>query len=337
MSREIKTVTDKILLYSDKQGKMSIEVLFRDETFWMTQKLLSQLFKVDRSVISKHLKNIFGSGELIESSVCAKNAHTASDGKIYNYSYYNLDVIISVGYRVNSKEATRFRKWSTKVLRDYIIKGFVLDDELLKNGRHFGKDYFDELLERIREIRATERRFYLKLTDLFAEASFDYDKSSEIARKFYSVAQNKLHWAITGKTAAEIIYERADAEKPNMGLTSWKESPKGKVHSYDIDIAKNYLAEEEIEELNRLVNMLLDYAELTARHQQLMSMEDWAKELNRFLEFNRYNILDHSGQVSAELARKKANLEYQGYKLVQDKIFKSDFEQLVEQTIKKDS
>jgi hypothetical protein len=222
MTKEIKKITEKVLLYNDEHGSMSIEVLFRDETFWMTQKLLSQLFQVDRSVISKHIKNIFASEELIEDSVCAKIAHTASDGKIYTSSYFNLDVIIAVGYRVNSKEATRFRKWSTKILRDYIIKGFVLDDEMLKNGRQFGKDYFDELLERIRAIRASERLFYLKLTDLFAEASYDYNKSSDTARQFYSTTQNKLHWAITGKTAAEIVYERADAKKPNMGLTSWK-------------------------------------------------------------------------------------------------------------------
>lgn len=216
MTKEIKKITEKVLLYNDENGRMSIEVLFREETFWMTQKLLSQLFKVDRSVISKHIKNIFSSEELVESQVCAKIAHTASDGKIYTSSYYKLDVIIAVGYRVNSKEATRFRKWSTKILKDYIIKGFVLDDEMLKNGRKFGQDYFDELLERIREIRASERRFYLKLTDLFAEASFDYNKSSETARQFYSTTQNKLHWAITGKTAAEIVYERADAKKPNL-------------------------------------------------------------------------------------------------------------------------
>jgi hypothetical protein len=253
---------------------------------------------------------VFKSGELEENSVIRKIRIAAADGKKYDTKFYNLDVIISVGYRVNSSQATQFRIWATKTLRDYIIKGFVLDDERLKNGTHFGKDYFDELLERIREIRASERRFYQKITDIYAQCSIDYNKDAEITKVFYATVQNKLHWAITSHTAAEMISTRADANKPHMGLTTWKNGPEGKIHKPDVSVARNYLTEKEISELNKLVNMYLDFAGLQATRHVTMRMQDWVTRLDSFLNFNEYDILHDAGQVSTETAKALAESEY---------------------------
>ena len=320
----------EILLYSTNDGAVKIDVLAQDDTLWLTQKRMAELFQVDRSVITKHLKNIFDDKELDKKSVCAKFAHTGTDGKNYQTQYYNLDAIIAVGYRVNSKKATQFRIWATNTLRDFIIKGFVIDDERLKNGQHFGKDYFNELLERIREIRASERRFYQKITDIYAECSADYDPKSSITKTFYSTVQNKLHWAIHGHTAAEIVKERANNQEPNMGLTTWKNAPQGKILKSDVSVAKNYLTEKELDELNHIVIMYLDYAELQAKKQRLMKMSDWVEKLNAFLRFNDYEVLDNLGKVSARVAKVVAETEYEKYRIEQDKKYRSDFDQLIE-------
>lgn len=317
---------NNIILYKGNEGAATVEVFLKDETMWLTQKTMAKLFGVHVMTINRHLKNIFESNELNENSVIIKSIITASDGKNYKTNLYNLDAIISVGYRVNSKEATNFRIWATQTLREYIIKGFVLDDELLKNGTRFGKDYFNELLERIREIRASERRFYQKITDIYAQCSFDYSKDAEITRKFYATVQNKLHWAITHHTAPEIIAERADSKKLNMGLTTWKNAPHGKILKTDINIAKNYLTEKEISELNRIVNMYLDYAENQAKRHKLMSMVNWKDKLDAFLKFNEYDILDNYGKMSRELAEKIAADEFRQYRKIQDKNYISDFD-----------
>jgi len=315
----------EIIFYQGEDGNIKIEVLFRDETFWMTQKKLSELFDVQRPAITKHLKNIFESGELEEKSVSSIMEHTAEDGKKYKTTFYNLDAIIAVGYRVNSSRATKFRIWATKTLKEFIIKGFVIDDERLKQGKDFGKDYFDELLERIREIRASERRFYQKITDIYA-LSVDYDKSDQITKDFFATVQNKLHWAITGKTAAEIIYTSADATKIYMGLTNWKQAPEGKILKSDISIAKNYLSQEHIKELNRIVSAYLDLAENRAERQIRTNMQDWSKFLNQFLELSDYPILKDKGQISALKAKIKAEQEYDKYRVIQDKNYISDFD-----------
>jgi hypothetical protein len=329
----IKPQEGQILFYTNGVGNIKLDVLFSGETAWLTQKKMAELFEVDRSVITKHLRNIFLEGELEEKAVSAIFAHTAVDGKHYKTKFYNLDAIISVGYRVNSAQATRFRIWATNTLREYIIKGFVLDDERLKNGRHFGKDYFDELLERIREIRASERRFYQKITDIYAECSIDYDPNSEITRIFYATVQNKLHWAITGQTAAEIIASRADANKQNMGLTTWRHSPNGKILKSDVSIAKNYLSERELTELNRIVNMYLDYAELQATRQIAMNMRNWVERLDAFLQFNDYDVLQDAGRISAEVAKCLAEKEYKQYRIEQDKSYESDFDKVIKKYI----
>jgi Virulence protein len=331
--------TFEIILYTAPEGKAHIEVFFEQETFWLSQKKMAELFGVDVRTISEHLQNIFKIKELEEDSVIRKFRITAADGKNYNTQFYNLDAIIAVGYRVNSHEATRFRIWATKTLREYIIKGFVLDDERLKQGKKFGKDYFDELLERIREIRASERRFYQKITDIYAQCSVDYDPKSEITLLFYKTVQNKLHWAITGHTAAEIIAERADASKRNMGLTTWKNAPKGKILKRDVTVAKNYLNEEEISALNRIVNMYLDYAENMAARQRVMTMADWSDRLDAFLQFNEYDVLKNAGRVSAAVAHKLAETEFEKYRVVQDREYESDFDaelKKLEQKSKKD-
>ena len=319
----------EIIFYQTENGNVKIEVFYQDETFWMTQKKMSDLFGVQRPAITKHLKNIFESGELIEDSVSSILEHTADDGKNYKTIFYNLDVIIAVGYRVNSNQATKFRIWATKTLKEFIIKGFVLDDERLKQGKHFGKDYFDELLERIREIRASERRFYQKITDIYSECSIDYNPKAEITQVFYKTVQNKLHWAITGQTAAEIISSRAKAELPNMGLTTWNNSPKGKVLKSDVSVAKNYLDQKEIEELNRIVTMYLDYAENQAARQIPMKMKDWIGKLDGFLQFNDYSVLKNSGSISADIAKKLATEEFEKYRVKQDSEFESDFDREV--------
>jgi hypothetical protein len=317
--------TDEIILYTSPEGKKKVEVLYQDETVWLTQKQLSELYCVDRSVITKHLKNIFAEGELVEESVRANFALTALDGKKYKTNLYNLDAIIAVGYRVNSFQATQFRMWATKTLKEFIIKGFVLDDERLKHGKSFGRDYFDELLERIREIRASERRFYQKITDIYA-TSADYDKDSPLTQEFFATVQNKLHWAITGKTAAEIIYSSADATKLYMGLTSWKKAPDGKIPKSDVTVAKNYLNEQHVKELNRIVSAYLDLAENRAERKIVTKMTDWITFLHSFLELSNYPILENKGTITALEAKLKAEQEFEEYRKAQDKDFISDFD-----------
>ncbi|HOD41552.1 MAG: hypothetical protein BWY32_02701 [bacterium ADurb.Bin243] len=326
INNELSNYQSNFLLYTSDSGKVKVEVFFKDETVWLTQKAIAELFGVQRPAITKHLKNIFDSGELTEESVSSILEHTATDNKIYNTKYYNLDAIISVGYRVNSYQATQFRIWATKTLKEFIIKGFALDDERLKQGnRVFGKDYFDELLERIREIRASERRFYQKITDIYS-LSADYDKNAPITKDFFATVQNKLHWAITGKTAAETIYALADAAKIYMELTNWKHAPDGKILKSDVVIAKNYLSETHIKELNRIVSAYLDLAESRAERQILMKMEDWIKFLNNFLELSNFPILEDKGKISAEEAKIKAEHEYEIYRKNQDENYISDFD-----------
>lgn len=327
------TEISEFLLFKSANGKIKVEVFLHNETVWLTQKKMAELFGVDRTVITKHLKNIFEDRELEENSVSAKFAHTASDGKKYHTNFYNLDAIISVGYRVNSHRATQFRIWATTVLKEYIIKGFAMDDERLKNPNNiFGKDYFDEQLERIRDIRSSERRFYQKITDIYSQCSADYHPNSKITEYFFATVQNKLHWAITKMTAAEIIIKRADSKKENMGLTSWKNAPKGKIRKKDTHIAKNYLDNEELNNLNRIVSMYLDYAEMQAKNKKIMYMEDWVKKLDAFLKFNEKEILTDSGKITNEIAKEFAKTEFEKYKLKQDKLFQSDFDILVEKS-----
>lgn len=327
MDNEKDLKRSEFLLYTTTDGSVKVEVFYAGETVWLTQSKMAELFGVDRSVITKHVANVFESGELDEQSNVQK-MHVAHSAK--PVSYYNLDVIISVGYRVNSSQATQFRIWATKMLRDFMIRGFVLDDERLKNGAHFGKDYFDELLERIREIRASERRFYQKITDIYA-TSMDYDAHADVTQEFYATVQNKLHFAIHGQTAAELITARASAKKPNMGLTTWKNSPKGKVLKSDVDIAKNYLSEKELKQLNRIVTMYLDYAESQAELGRVMKMTDWVAKLNGFLQFNEMEILQNPGKVTATAAKKLAESEFSKFRIVQDKAFQSDFDKAVKQ------
>ena len=320
-------VSSRILLYKTNQGETRIEVVFNSETFWLSQKRMADLYGVDVRTVNYHLKEIFNSGELKEQSVIRKIGITAADGKNYDTMLYNLDAIIAVGYRVNSYQATQFRIWATAVLKEMIIKGFVLDDERLKQGKHFGKDYFDDLLERIREIRTSERRYYQKITDVYAECSADYDAKAETTKLFFKMVQNMMHWAVTHQTAAEIIYTRADAKMPHMGLTTWKNAPDGRVQKSDTIIAKNYLSDAEVTSLNRLSNAFLDVAEDRAGRQLVMTMADWKKELESFLEYYRYDILENTGTISAEEAKEKAYAEYDKFRIVQDREYLSDFDQ----------
>ena len=332
MNKDVVPAEGQILFYTTPDGEIKLDVLFSDETVWLTQKKMAELFDVSLRTINEHLVNIFKTGELIEEATIRKFRIVQKEGNrdvTREVNYYNLDSIISVGYRVNSAKATRFRIWATKTLREFIIKGFVLDDERLKNGRYFGKDYFDELLERIREIRASERRFYQKITDIYAQCSIDYDPNDAITKTFYATAQNKLHWAITGQTAAGIIASRADASKANMGLTTWKNATAGKILKPDVSIAKNYLNKKELSELNRVVNMYLDYAELQATRQIPMRMQVWADKLDAFLHFNDYHVLKDAGRISAEVAKKLAEREYEKYRIKQDRRFESDFDREV--------
>lgn len=319
---------NNFVIFKTSNGKVNIEVFFKDDNLWLTQKKISELFNVDRTVITKHLSNIFLSNELDENSVSANFAHTAKDGKNYKTKFYNLDAIIAVGYRVNSLQATQFRIWATKILKEYTIKGFAMDDDRLKQIKHFGKDYFDELLERIRDIRASERRIYQKITDIYA-LSADYDKNSDITKDFFASVQNKLHFAITGKTASEIIYNEADAKKIFMGLKSWKNSPTGKILKSDVTIAKNYLDEEHIKRLNRLVSSYIDLAENRAERQIVTNMKDWSEILNKFLEISDYPILLDKGKISNLQAKIKAEAEYEKFRVIQDKNYQSDFDQLI--------
>ena len=324
----------EILLYSSGDSKEFVSVIFKDENFWMTQKAMGELFGCTADNISLHLKNIFAEEELERDSVTEKISVTAADGKNYLTQCYNLDAIIAVGYRVNSKKATRFRQWATKTLKEYIQKGFVLNDEMLKNGRPFGRDDFDELLERVREIRASERRAYQKIADVFEQCSYDYDKNSETTRAFYAFVQNKLHFAVTGKTAAELISERATLDSPTMGLTTWKGAPDGKILKSDTLVAKNYLNEKELSRLNRLVTMFIDYAELMAEDQVPMSMEDWLRETDRFLTNNRRNVLEGKGRISREAAMKKVGAVYEEFRKKQDADYISDFDRAMEKYLK---
>lgn len=327
--------SSNIIIYTGPDGEVRIEVFFQDETLWLTQKRMSELFGVEVPTVNYHLKEIFESGELSEESVIRKIRITASDGKKYLTNLYHLDAVIAVGYRVNSYQATRFRIWATGVLREFIIKGFAIDDERIKQGLNWGKDYFDELLERIREIRASERRFYQKITDIYCQCSVDYDPNAPITKEFYATVQNKLHWAITGQTAAEIIRNRVDGDKPHMGLTTWKNAPKGKVLKSDVSVAKNYLSEEELRQLNRIVTMYLDFAELQAERRVAMNMADWVEKLNGFLKFNEYEILNDAGTVSAKAAKELAEAEYDKFRVIQDKEFESDFDREVKRLKKK--
>ena len=316
----------EVLLYSDESGKEYVSVIFAEETFWLTQKAMAELFGCTADNISLHLKNIFADGELDKDAVTEKFSATAADGKTYLTQHYNLDAIIAVGYRVNSKKATRFRQWATKTLKEYIQKGFVLNDDLMKNGRPFGRDYFNELLERIREIRASERRAYQKIADVFEQCSYDYDKNSETTKAFYAFVQNKLHYAVTGKTTAELISERATLDSPTMGLTTWKGAPDGKILKSDTLAAKNYMNEKELSRLNRLVTMFIDYAELMAEDEQLMSMQDWLNETDRFLTNNRRKVLDGKCRISREAAAKKVCAIYDEFRKKQDAAYISDFD-----------
>lgn len=327
----------EIVLYQVEDTNICVNVVFKDETFWMTQKAMAELFDVNVPAISKHLSNIFEEGELFKEATVSKMEIVQMEGnrKVKREpEFYNLDAIIAVGYRVNSKKATRFRQWATKTLKDYITKGFVLNDDMLKNGKPFGKDYFDELLERIREIRASERRAYQKITDVFEQCSYDYDKNSDITKAFYAFVQNKLHFAVTGKTAAELVYERVNAEKPAMGLTTWKDVPDGKILKRDISVAKNYLNEKELSRLNRLVTMFIDYAELMAEDEVLMSMQDWVEQTNQFLRNNRREVLEGKGKVSHDMAMKKAEKEYEIFRVKQDQEYVSEFDREVERYLK---
>jgi hypothetical protein len=315
-----------IILYRTATGDVRVEVLFEGETLWLTQKQIAELFDVDVRTVSEHFQTILSSGELQEDSVIRKIRNTATDGKSYLTNFYHLDAIIAVGYRVNSLRATQFRIWATQTLREFIIKGFVLDDERLKLNKRFGPDYFEELLERIREIRASERRFYLKITDIYEQCSIDYSPNADISKQFFTTVQNKLHWAITKMTAAEIIANRVNANRPNMGLTTWKNAPHGKIVKSDVSIAKNYLTEAEIKELERIVTMFLDYAENQAARQIQMKMQDWVQKLDAFLQFNEYEILHDAGRVSHEVAKRLAEEEYEQFRVVQDRSFESDFE-----------
>lgn len=321
-----------IIFYSSPKGDVRIEVIFNDETFWLTQKRMSELFGVESNTITYHLKEIYKSAELQEHATTRKIRVVQKEGNrevSRVLDFYNLDAIIAVGYRVNSFQATQFRIWATQLLREFIIKGFVLDDERLKQGKRFGKDYFEELLERIREIRTSERRFYLKITDIYEQCSIDYNKEAEITQTFFKTVQNKLHYAISGKTAAQIIAERANAAKPNMGLQTFKNAPVGKVLKGDVGIAKNYLIEKEIKDLERIVSMYLDYAENQAARQVPMKMTDWIQRLDAFLQFNEYQVLKDAGKVRHEVAIKLAEKEYEKFRVVQDKNFVSDFDKEV--------
>jgi len=332
---QIRNSTAEFLIFTSQAGENSIEVRVNEGTVWLTQKLIAELFDKGRSTITEHLRNIFGEGELEEDSVCRDFRQTGPDGKNYQTRFYNLDVIISVGYRVNSHRATQFRQWATRVLRDFAIRGYVLDKQRLENGSFFGEQYFERLLEEIREIRLSERRFYQKITDIYA-TSMDYNKNAETTQAFFAKVQNKLHFAIHGGTAAELIVQRADSGKDHMGLTSWEKAPEGKILKTDVVVAKNYLNETELSALSRIVSMYLDYAEDMALRKIPMSMEDWAIKLDAFLQFNERDILDNPGKVTAEMAKAFALTEFEKYRVVQDRLFSSDFDKTVQALGKKD-
>ncbi len=327
---------NEILLYTTPTGNVKVEIYLQNETIWLTQQKIADLFGVQRPAITKHLKNIFETGELKEEVVSSILEHTTQHGAMKGKTqetkikYYNLDAIISVGYRVNSTQATAFRIWATERLKEYIIKGFTMDDERLKNPNNiFGKDYFEEQLARIRDIRSSERRFYQKITDIYTQCSADYNVETQSTKDFFTTVQNKLHWAITGQTAAELIASRADSAKDHMGLTTWKNAPKGSIRKTDVGIAKNYLNEKELDGLNRIVTMYLDYAESQALKGVVMYMKDWIEKLDAFLQFNEEAVLKHQGKESHEVALALAETEYEKYRIVQDKIMESDFDKAI--------
>ncbi|EHL32303.1 virulence RhuM family protein [Legionella drancourtii] len=321
----IRNSTAEFLIFTQQAGESGIEVRYENGSIWLTQKLIAELFEVSIPTINEHLKNIFESQELDQNSVIRKFLTTASDGKNYNTQFYNLDAIISVGYRVNSKRATQFRQWATQVLSEFAIKGFVLDKKRLENGSFLGEDYFEQLLEEIREIRLSERRFYQKITDIYA-TSVDYNKNAPTTRDFFAKVQNKLHYAIHGHTASELVLERADSSKPHMGLTNWEGSPNGKILKTDVSVAKNYLNADELDSLGRIVNAYLELAEDRARRKIPMTMEDWATRLDKFLEFDERDVLQNAGKISAKIAKDHAESEFEKYRIIQDRLFESDFD-----------
>ena len=321
----IRNSTAEFLIFTEQAGESGIEVRYEDGSIWLTQKLMDELFDVDRRTIGEHMQNIYSSGELQEESVSRKFRLTASDGRNYNTQFYNLDAIISVGYRVNSARATQFRQWATKVLKEFAIKGFVLDKKRLENGSFLGEDYFEQLLAEIREIRLSERRFYQKITDIYA-TSMDYNKNAPTTRDFFAKVQNKLHYAIHGHTASELVLERADSNKPHMGLTSWEHSPNGKILKTDVPVAKNYLNAEELDSLGRIVNAYLELAENRAKRKIPMTMEDWAQRLDKFLEFDERDVLQNAGKISVKIDKDHAESEFEKYRIIQDRLFESDFD-----------
>ena len=329
-NKNIQITSHDFLIYRDSNNDVKVNVMLINNDIWLTQNLIAELFGVGRSTITEHINNILNSEELAETNTVGK---TDVDNSKKPVKIYNLDMIIAVGYRVNSKKATNFRIWATKVLKEYMIKGVVMDDERLKNPNYiFGEDYFEETLERIRNIRSSERRFYQKITDIYSLCSVDYDKDAEITKEFFKTVQNKLHYAITGNTAAEIIYNRVNSEKENMGLTSWKNSPDGPIYKYDVNVAKNYLNEKELKDLNRIVTMYLDYAESQTEKHNAMTMKDWVEKLNAFLQFNDKEILHSAGKISTRVAQELAYKEYDKYRLKQDKLYKSDFDKFLNET-----
>ena len=329
MKNELQVTTHDFLIYKDKENDVRVNVLLINKDIWLTQDLIAELFGVARSTITDHINNILNSGELKEETSVGISDESSGGRKP---KLYNLDMIIAVGYRVNSKKATNFRIWATKVLKEYLITGVVMDDERLKNPEYiFGEDYFERTLERIRNIRSSERRFYQKITDIYS-TSVDYDKDSKTTKEFFKTVQNKLHYAVTGNTAAEIIYNRVDSEKEHMGLTSWKGSPDGPIYRYDVDVAKNYLNEKELKDLNRIVTMYLDYAEYQAENHNAMTMNDWVERLNAFLQFNGKEILKNAGKISQKVAQELAYKEYDKYRLKQDKIYVSDYDKFIKET-----
>ena len=332
MSKEnklmIRNSTAEFLIFTAKTGDNSIEVMVTDENVWLTQDMIATLYKKGRSTITEHIKNIFKDNELDENSVCRKFRRTGGDGKEYNTKFYNLEAVIAVGFRTNSERAIQFRQWATTVLKDFSIRGYVIDKERLKNGSFLNIDYFEHLLDEIREIRASERRFYQKITDIYATA-MDYSTNSETTKVFFKTVQNKLHFAIHRKTAAELIVDRANSEKDNMGLATWKNAPNGKIVKGDVSVAKNYLTLEEVDSLNMVVTMYLDYAENQAKRKIPMTMEDWANKLNAFLQFNEYEILNNSGKVTAEIAKAFSESEFEKYRVIQDRLYESDFDRMI--------
>jgi len=333
-----KDETREFLLYTTPNGKIKVEIFLHNENIWLTQRKIAELFGVGISAVSKHLDNIYGEKELEKASTISIMETVQKEGNREvkrSIEYYNLDAIISVGYRVNSTQATQFRIWATERLKEYIIKGFTMDDERLKNPNAlFGHDYFEEQLARIRDIRSSERRFYQKITDIYAQCSIDYDSNSEITQQFFALVQNKLHWAISRKTAAEIIYSRASSKKQNMGLTTWKNAPKGQIRKFDVSIAKNYLNKEELSQLNRIVSMYLDYAEMQAHNRKIMTMKDWVTKLDAFLQFNEKDILTNTGTVTAEIAKQFAESEFEEYRIIQDGLLESDFDKATKKLLK---